>query len=102
MLQATTALVLKIVACIAQFGKGSPGSFTAQTAAMAQCLMAVAKADPAGLKAEVAGMSPDGQQTVQQLLREHMSAAAGGAQGASGGAGEASPAKPKIELKIKF
>lgn len=102
LLQATTAMVLKMVVCQADYGKSNPAALSSQAAAMAQCLMQVARTDPTGLKAEVSGMSTEDQQTVQALLRAHMSAAAGGAAGPAGSSAEEAPAKAKIELKLTF
>jgi len=99
-LKATTGLVIKAVLCVADYSKQHPDSFGAQTSAMAQCLVQVARSDQQGMKAEVSTMSPEGQQTIQQLMRDHMTAASRGTGVASEPA--SNQAAPKIELKIKF
>lgn len=105
LVRATTKLVLRLVGALANFQKQRPGSALAgQTAAMAQCLVQVAQTDQAGLKEEVAALSPESQLTVQQLLREHMSAPGrvDSATAAASTASKAALVEKKIELKIKF
>lgn len=104
--RATIQLVLRLAVALANFARSAEaGPSAASTLApAAQCLLQVARIDQTGLKAEVAALSADGQLTIQQLLRDHMSST-----GVSGdGAAQASGAKPatltakKIELKMKF
>jgi len=103
LLDVTTPMVLKVVLQIVDYSKQRPGSFSAHTAAMAMCLVQVARIDPQGLKAEVSAMSSDGQQTIQQLMREHMSALQRGAGDPANAAGSATAlTASKIELKMKF
>merc|ERR1712039_25956 len=103
LIEASTRMAVKLVATIAEYSVASPASFAAHVGPMAQLLLQVARIDQPGLKAEVAALSPAGQQTVQRLLREHMTSANQAAQGPVGGAGPAlAPAKAKIELKMKF
>eukprot|EP00930_Biecheleria_cincta_P040182 TRINITY_DN27552_c0_g2_i1.p1 TRINITY_DN27552_c0_g2~~TRINITY_DN27552_c0_g2_i1.p1 ORF type:complete len:2211 (-),score=393.20 TRINITY_DN27552_c0_g2_i1:58-6690(-) len=105
LVRATTQLVLRLVGALANFQRERPGSVPAgQTAAMAQCLVQVAQTDQAGLKEEVAAMSSASQLTIQQLLREHMSASgrADSVAAAASTASKAALAEKKIELKIKF
>jgi len=99
LLELTTGLVVKTVLKVADYSKQHPGSFTAHTAAMAQCLVQVARADQKGLKAEVSTMSAESQQTIQTLLREHMMASNRGAADAPAAQTQAAP---KVELKLKF
>merc|ERR1711870_25182 len=93
-LEATTGLVIKTVLCVADYSKQHPDSFGAHTAAMAQCLVQVARVDQKGLKAEVSTMSAESQQTIQQLLRDHMFANRQGA-GATTEAASAQSLAPK-------
>merc|ERR1712113_1379511 len=96
--EATTGLVVKTVLCVADYSKQHPDSFSAHTAAMAQCLVQVARVDQKGLKTEVSTMSAENQQTIQQFLRDHMTASNRGA--TSDNASAQNQATPKIELKI--
>jgi len=101
--EATTSLVLRVAVRIADRAAKQPGSFSAHRKPMAQCLVQVARVDPQGMKAEVASISGEGQQAIQQLLREHMSATNRGVGGTSVVGGTAAPlAAKKIELKLKF
>merc|ERR1712008_640439 len=103
LLEATTPMVLKLVFCIADQTRRSPGSFQAHTAAMAQCLVQAARSNPQGLKAQVAAMPSGSQQMIQQLLVEHMSMPSHGTGVADGKVtSTSSVAANKIELKLKF
>merc|ERR1739845_320003 len=97
LVSATTRMLLQLVLCIAE--QNYPGSLASHRSAMAQCLVQVARADQMGMKTEVAALPAQSQQTIQQLLREHMSAASGGSQGvATAGVSQGTLAKSKIEL----
>ncbi|CAK0855497.1 unnamed protein product [Prorocentrum cordatum] len=100
---ATTRMVMSVVLAVLGCSSHRPGSFDAHTAAMARCLVQVARTDARGVKAEVAAMTPERQATIQQLLRDHMSAAGAAGAGASSVAASAGPgAASKISLKLKF
>lgn len=100
---ATTQLVVRLVSAITNYSGGAPGSFGAQhTAAMAQCLLQVARLDQQGLKTEIAALPGEGQQTIQALLQNHMSASQAARPTGMMAAAPAEPAKAKIELKLKF
>jgi len=101
-LQSTTRMVLQSVLRIAAFDRDAVGSFSSHRAAMAQCLVHFARVDQPGLKAEVASMTPEDQQVVQQLIREHMAATAASGAAASEQSGQTEPAASKIALKLKF
>jgi len=102
--EATTSMVLRIVLRIADHSTKKLGSFGSHRAYMAQCLVQAARVDPKGLKAEVSALSPDGQQTIQQLLREHVSSAP--SRGTGVGRDTVTSVAPlsatRIELKLKF
>jgi len=97
--QLTTKMLLSVVSCAVKCHKS-----TTQRAAMAQCLTQLARVDPSAMKTEVAALPPEAQQSIQQLLREHMSAMsrgdAGGASATGAPAGVATA--KKIELKLQF
>lgn len=107
---ATTQMILSVVICIASHNKqqlsenAGDSNGLAHTAAMAQCLVQLARVDQSGLKCLVSAMPAEAQQTIQQLLREHMSAASRGSCDATeaGGSPMAAASAKKIELKMKF
>ena len=92
------AMVAKVCASV-EFSKLQPSA--AQTAAMAHCLMQAAQIDQAGLKAELVTMPAEGQRTVQELLRAHVSAGRTDT-AATGSIPRVTLAHKKIELKLKF
>lgn len=101
--QATTKMVLGIVLCMADYNKLRSNVSAAQTAAMARCLVQVARVDQVGLKAEVASMSSESQRTIQELLREHMTSQPRGERDPAESPNKAAAlATSKIELKLKF
>ncbi len=63
--------------------------------------MQAAQIDQASLKAELVTMPAEGQRTVQELLRAHVSAGRTDA-AATGSIPRATLAHKKIELKLKF
>jgi len=101
LVEASTRMAVRLIASIAEFSAWSPVAFAAHSAPMAQLLLQVARVDQPGLKAAIAGLSASGQQTVQNLLREQMSASASAQSGPAAPTGPAAP-KAKIELKLKF
>lgn len=100
--EVSTHTAVGLIAALAEYTLASPASYAAQQPAMAQCLLQVARTDQPGLKREIAALSPEGQQIVQRLLREHVAVhAAAPGSGADRGGAVAAP-KAKIELKLKF
>eukprot|EP00928_Gymnodinium_smaydae_P085581 TRINITY_DN6909_c0_g1_i1.p1 TRINITY_DN6909_c0_g1~~TRINITY_DN6909_c0_g1_i1.p1 ORF type:complete len:1973 (+),score=518.27 TRINITY_DN6909_c0_g1_i1:921-6839(+) len=101
--RATTQLALRAAALVSTYDADC-GGFDGHRAAMARCLVQVARSDQVGMKAELDSLPKDDQQKIQQLIREHMAAAAAEDQrAASAAAGaQAKLASTKIELKIKF
>merc|ERR1712050_110925 len=100
---ATTQMMLMIIVSTLR-KQGFANRLPACKPAMAQCLLQLTRANQATVKAEVAALPADAQQSIQQLLREHMSATSQGGQQLQGGAPNAAASAPakKIELKLKF
>jgi len=100
LVESTTSMILQLVL---GFAKCSLQRSDSANTAMAQCLVQVGNVDQVGLKAGVSAMSPEDQQVVQQLLRDHVSAERRGNQEVTGTKGPSkSLAATKIELKMKF
>mmetsp|Transcript_90299 Transcript_90299/g.142647 ORF Transcript_90299/g.142647 Transcript_90299/m.142647 type:complete len:286 (-) Transcript_90299:40-897(-) len=99
---AATQMMLMIVVCKLR-NESLTNNPRCHKPAIAQCILQLTRADPAGMKAQVARLPAEAQQSIQQLLRDHMSAATSGTTAAQGATSSVAtePAK-KIELKMKF
>eukprot|EP00929_Paragymnodinium_shiwhaense_P031050 TRINITY_DN17481_c0_g1_i1.p1 TRINITY_DN17481_c0_g1~~TRINITY_DN17481_c0_g1_i1.p1 ORF type:complete len:2238 (+),score=573.88 TRINITY_DN17481_c0_g1_i1:119-6832(+) len=99
--QATMRLILRVVLRLAVFYPATASS--GHRAAMAACLAQIARADQAFMKAEMTTMAPADQQTIQQLIREHVAASNASAAAAAGE--QKAPVAltaSKVALKLKF